>query len=143
MKEVAKLLGIELREEFEIKGAISNPYHFSKFGLVDKFGCYCNTFLTSLLNGEMEIQKPILDEVEKKYLEMAIKNWKGKIFYITKENFSDKYSDNYERLVISKSCVATMKTNERIYFPIFEKGTMYKNMETNKEYTLEELGLFK
>ena len=31
--------------------------------------------------------------------------------------------------------------NDNITFPIFKKGTKYKNMEINRKYTLEELGL--
>lgn len=31
--------------------------------------------------------------------------------------------------------------DDNIPFPFFTKGTMYKGMELNKRYTLEELGL--
>ena len=31
--------------------------------------------------------------------------------------------------------------NDNTLLPCFKKGTMYKNMVINKEYTLEELGL--
>ena len=31
--------------------------------------------------------------------------------------------------------------DDNIPFPFFTKGTMYKGMECEKEYTLEELGL--
>lgn len=37
--------------------------------------------------------------------------------------------------------IAIDLNNERLSFPFFDKGTMYKGMELNKKYTLKELGL--
>ena len=34
-----------------------------------------------------------------------------------------------------------LKENISIVLPYFEKGTMYKGMKVNREYTLKELGL--
>lgn len=88
-------------------------------------------------------EKPveILDEVEKKWLKHFIKSTNIKVRYIKKwlgascENeylqlFYDEF--NYE--------VGQYKQSG-LFFPIFKKGTMYKGMELNKEYTLKELGL--
>ena len=41
---------------------------------------------------------------------------------------------NYEFIILNLD-------NDGIFLPSFKKGKMYKGMELNKEYTLEELGL--
>jgi len=75
--------------------------------------------------------KPILDEKEKEYLSAVIKPWENRIKSIAKHHY---------------------KGEEYVYFycsgignsfglPYFSEGTMYKGMELDKEYTLEELGL--
>lgn len=59
MPEVAKMLGIELNEEFkvEILGDIVT-YHFSDKGLrCEGVAYYCSDALRQLLNGEIEIIK--------------------------------------------------------------------------------------
>ena len=77
------------------------------------------------------VEKEILDEVEKGYLSNVIKPFRNRVEYIVKKIFANK---EYIRI--------TMKgIGCDIYFPSFEKGTMYKGMEGDKDYTLEELGL--
>lgn len=75
-------------------------------------------------------KQPILDAVEKKYLSAALKPFKGGI------NFIQKREGNFNHEYISVNFVGDM-----MRFPPFEKGTMYKGMEINKKYKLEELGL--
>ena len=79
--------------------------------------------------------KPILDKEEKKYLEAVIRPFRKKISYVLKDEM--RIFDNYYN-----SIAIYLKSGEIISFPNFEKGTMYKGMKLNKEYTLEELGLF-
>lgn len=74
--------------------------------------------------------KEILDEKEKEYLSAVIRPFKGKVNYIQKE-----ISDTREDIVVCVAC------DDYLSFPYFEKGTMYKGMELDKEYTLKELGL--
>ena len=83
MAEVAKLLGVELEEEFKIKGFI-NKCKLSTYGLM----CWSDTSqdwvlssaIGELLNGLDEIvklhepQKPILDKEEKEYLSAVVKH---------------------------------------------------------------------
>lgn len=76
------------------------------------------------------IEKEILDEEEKEYLSNVIKPFRNRIEGIVKEIFGGK-----EFITI------TIKDDCSLCFPYFEKGTMYKGMEEDKEYTLEELGL--
>lgn len=77
------------------------------------------------------VEKEILDEVEKEYLSSVIKPFRDRVKYIKKRN----YTSSKEYLVIS------FVTLETIYLPCFDKGIMYKGMEQEKRYTLEELGL--
>lgn len=80
-----------------------------------------------------EAPKEILDKEEKEYLEAVIRPFRDRVLFIS------KYScvEGYEYI-----CIA-IKDDNWTTLPDFESGTMYKGMELNKEYTLDELGLFK
>lgn len=79
-----------------------------------------------------EYQENILTEKEKAYLNAVIKPFKDKVKSIVKlsDNFLPK---EYVRIVIEGSGCTDL--------PRFDKGTMYKGMIIEEEYTLEELGL--
>lgn len=73
----------------------------------------------------------ILDDKEKEYLSSVIKPYRNKIRYIVKIRcFNDE-----------KEFICIDLCNDSCTLPSFKKGTMYKNMKVNKEYSLEELGL--
>lgn len=141
MEKVAALLGIKLDEEFKVKGH-SYKYKLIKNGLKyfsdisSDWERSCN--LEYLLAGEWEIvklPKPILDDVEKEYLSNVIKPFKDRVNYIIKtENSLGEYIAIHLRLYTCWRPDVTL-------LPEFEKGTMYKGMEINKRYNLEELGL--
>ena len=78
---------------------------------------------------EAEYKPPVLDDVEKAYLSAVIKPFREKVKYIKKIDYGKK---EYLKIYLG---------NEAVPFPFFTKGTMYKGMECEKEYTLEELGL--
>lgn len=139
MKEVAQMLGVELNEEFYIKG------NDNKFKITNRGMCYSfrstdmwapvSWVLCDILNGKLEIvKKPILDETEKRYLSNVIKPFRNKIEYIA------KYTDEDEEYI---SLIYRDLSDRKIEiaFPSFKKGTMYKGMELDKEYSLEDLGL--
>ena len=143
MNEVAKLLGVELEEEFRIN---VSPLEFrlTKSGLL----YWSNALqmwersrsIEELLIGQYEIikiPKPILNEKEKKYLSNVIKPFRDKVISIT--NFYEESIDNnfIEIEVKQNYC----NENGYVSFPYFKKGTMYKGMKLDKKYTLEELGL--
>lgn len=141
MKEVAKLLGLELEEEFEIE-SFRCKYKLTNNGLM--YWSYLDskwlfsTFFAELLTGELKIikiPKPILDDKEKEYLSAVIKPFRKYVKYIYKYDYKVN-----ERITI---CYREYVGNVIMGFslPSFEKGTMYKGMKTNKQYTLEELGL--
>lgn len=142
MKQVAQMLGVELEEEF----LISNTSLICKFvynGLLMKrkpvaTWHYDNSMLRCLLSGKYEIvkkPKPILDDIEKEYLSNIITPFIDKVLYIRKNT----YSNNTEYIDIGY-CESN-KVEYNIEFPLFKKGTMYKGMELDKQYSLEDLGL--
>ena len=139
MKQVAHMLGLEIGEEFFIKGCIDD-FRF-KFTEEDVGYFYDGTwvsilcYLGNLLNGKWElvkIPKPILTEEEKEYLSMVIKPFRDDIRFIHKYTC---FNDTKEYLF------GSAKNHSHLEFPAFERGTMYRGMELCKEYTLEELGL--
>lgn len=79
-----------------------------------------------------EAKEPILDDVEKEYLSAVIKPFRKIIAYIVKaQDFDD-----------GKQCIRIILQNgDGMHFPYLNDDAMYKGMEVNKEYSLEELGL--
>lgn len=88
--------------------------------------CYLKSELKKL-----QRKKPILDEKEKEYLSAVIKPFKDDVESVVKEHVSD---GEYISFYMNKS-------TDNFILPNFKKGTMYKGMELDKEYTLKELGL--
>lgn len=83
-----------------------------------------------------EYNEDILNEEEKPYLESILKPYKDRIDFVVKQGIGD-----YERIII---CVSVKNKSFKNYiaFPYFNKGTMYKGMEIDKKYTVNELGLY-
>ncbi len=140
MKEVAKLLGVEIGEEFKLRPYDKNEVTFSYY-LFKRDGLYNpydkdNYLLAELLLGKYEIikfHKPILDDEEKKYLSRVIRPWRDKVEYIRKINFDDE--DEFIVIIYRE------RESKAIPLPCFKKGTMYKGMEYGKQCSLEELEL--
>ena len=105
--------------EFEIKNINNEEYkkisnmHFKKIKLT------------------LELEEPILDEEERKYLSGVIRPFRDRIDFIIKNNFTT--GREYLHIETKNGDMMDM-------FP-FEPSTMYKGMKLNKEYTLEDLGL--
>ena len=143
MKDVAQLLGVEIGEEFKIEGHSGNvKYRLTEENL-EYLSSYDHWFsisstLNELLNGEykvVKIPKPVLDDVEKKYLSYVIKPFRNRIKYFFKFPCAN---GDYEAIA------AVMKGRDyydSLSFPKFKKGSMYKGMELTKQYSIEELGL--
>ena len=79
---------------------------------------------------DIELIKEILDEKEKEYLNNIIKPFRNRVTYIEKRKWQDS---EYIKIGI--------KNDVNIDLPNFEKGKMYQGMESDKNYTLSELGL--
>lgn len=94
----------------------------------------CGVFACDAMAGmigwlEEEYEPTILTDKEKAYLSAVIKPFREEVETIEKTSFS-----GYEQLQISDG-------DTIMAFPCFEKGTMYKGMEKDRDYTLKELGL--
>ena len=146
MEQVAEMLGVEIGEEFKVKNTHDildgrSKYNFviNENGVIEIVGKSIferEQLLTKLLNGNykvIKLSKPILDEKEKEYLSAVIRPFRDKIKSICKSSFH--MDDIWEWIQIS------FISDEFMYFPYFKKGTMYKGMEPNKEYSLEDLDL--
>ena len=83
-----------------------------------------------------EANKEILDEAEKRYLRGVVRPYKD-VKSIQKYIFFDKKLAKIQIFVLDIRGTGCWS----IDLPPFKKDTMYKNMEDNKDYTLEELGL--
>ena len=146
MEQVAEMLGVEIGEEFKVKNTHDildgrSKYNFviNENGVIEIVGKSIferEQLLTKLLNGNykvIKLSKPILDEKEKEYLSAVIRPFRDKIKSICKSSFH--MDDIWEWIQIS------FISDEFMYFPYFKKGAMYKGMEPNKEYSLEDLDL--
>ena len=140
MSEVAKLLGVELNSDFNLKDS-SFTYRLTERGLDSRYmnnlKWYPSGMLEDLLIGNYQIiRKPrsILEPAEKKYLSAVIKPFRSKVYAIAK--YDDGVDNYYIQIAVKQSGFF-----EYVNLPYFKKGTMYKGMELDKEYSLEELGL--
>lgn len=147
MKQVAEMLGVEIGEEFRFKSSLVglNTYNlrFTKKYLqcfspeLDVWVNESTEILCDLLSGEFEVvklPKYILDEKEKEYLSAVIRPFRDRVADIVKRD-----DDIYEYIVIAHRCING--EDDYIYFPFFKKGTMYKGMKVDREYSLKELDL--
>lgn len=136
MEQVAKMLGVELGEEFYLLG-FSYKHKITKNGTFfyhkENHKWYrTRSDLSDILTGEYKIIKnPILDEVEKEYLKGVIRPFKNMVVFIKK-------TCNYASCQWIEIAVEANKT---IALPGFKKDEMYKGMKLEKEYTIEELDL--
>lgn len=80
-----------------------------------------------ILEGYYKIE--VLDEVEWRYLKQVITPFRKNIVSISKVNLG---REEYLKVKLK---------NDKMCFPNFPAGTMYKGMIADKYYTLEELGL--
>lgn len=92
------------------------------------------------LNQTIEVEVPdILNKEEKEYLSAVIKPFRNQVTHIAKVHWTTpkrkcieiEYRENIieDRMLVS------------LYFPYLPNDEMYKGMEDNRTYTLEELGL--
>lgn len=79
-----------------------------------------------------EAKEPVLDDVEREYLSAVIKPFRKMIAYIVKaKDFDD--GKQYIRIIL--------QNGDGMYFPYLDDDAMYKGMELDKKYSLEELEL--
>ena len=100
---------------------------------VDKTSDYGFSNINKQLKYEtiFERKEEILDEVEKKYLADVVRPFRSKVRSVYK----------MASICSNKEFINIQLRDENFTLPYFEKGTMYKEMQTGKRYTLEKLGL--
>ena len=141
MKGFTELLGLELDEEFKLSGIV-DKYKLTIDGIM-RYSPYGKEWLYDSLPGQVltgkfgiiKLPKQILDDAEKEYLGTIIKPFRDRVIWIKK---IDSPTQNYEYI---KICYQDHNYTIVLNFPDFKVGAMYKGMETDKEYTLKELGL--
>lgn len=92
------------------------------------FGVDCAYKASKWLNSEYK-DNVMLTEEEKAYLSEVIKPFRDEVTGILK-------GDNGNEFIR-----ISVENDGAFRLPYFKKGSMYKNMKTNKKYKLEELGL--
>lgn len=86
---------------------------------------------------EEEHVEPVLNNVEKQYLEDFIRPFRSRVKSITKRSYSNDHS--YLQLGIKS---IYNQDYELMNLPLFVRNKMYRRMAEEKEYTLKDLGLF-
>ena len=76
-------------------------------------------------------RKPILDDAEREYLKAVFKPFASRIKCVKKRRCSEM--SEYINAIM------TDPDGDNTCFPVFKAGTMYKGMDPNKAYTLDEL----
>lgn len=138
MLDIAKLIGVEFGEEFKLKDSggfvYQYPYRLDKDGMYHiKSAKYSDEMLVDVLKGEYEIiklPKPTLTEKEKKYLFGVIEPFRDEVTCICKGHDYDT-----EWVEIG------MKHTPNIILPICLEEMKFKDLELDKNYSLEALGL--
>lgn len=137
IEKLAEILEIEIDKPFYIKGYANNPCKLTHNRIINNQGFLIYSKIFLLLTGELEIEKPILDDVEKRYLESIFRPFKNRVMYVEKI-----FRFGYEQIRYRVSLPVEKHGNESCKLPAFDKGIMYKGMEYDKKYSIEELELF-
>ena len=113
MEQVAKMLGVELEEEFNVSFKQDTKYRFTEGGLEyfsEPDGRWLRVYdICNLLKGDCEIvkiPKPILDDVERKYLSNIIKPWRNcvKCIFLYGSEGYEYILIKYYRKIIEEDC---------------------------------------
>lgn len=102
--------------------------------IVKEYACTNEAGIKKFLEWlEEEYVPDILTDKEKAYLSAVIKPFRKKVKCINKIDHDNINQITYIRIDMLNEDFASL--------PLFEKETMYKGMEVDKKYTLEDLGL--
>lgn len=86
----------------------------------------------------LERESFILNKQEKEYLSGVIRPWRKDVIRILKE---ESLVDNNAEFITIRTRNSEFRGVGVTHLPVFKRGTMYKGMELDKEYSLEDLGL--
>ena len=81
-------------------------------------------------------RKPILDDVEREYLKTVFKPFASRIECVKKRQCEEMWKGTEYIEVLM-----TEPNGDNAQLPVFKAGTMYKGMNPDKAYTLDELGI--
>lgn len=107
--------------------------------IVTQSGNVSGMLLESLYKDCWEEVKDIINTKEKEYLKAVIKPFRDRVVNICKEEVGE--CSQFISIKVKKYDYDEDQSHEYIDLPYFKKDTLYKNMEVDKDYTLEELGL--
>ena len=85
---------------------------------------------------ESIVHSQILDDAEKRYLKGVIRPFRDRVKYIAKICVDHLYDEPDYHI-----CIIFNDGNDAMNFPSFDASHMYKCMEEDRAYTLDELGL--
>lgn len=104
--------------------------------------CNCISDFESIINRKcfVLVENPILDDMEKNYLGSIIKPFKEKYTAMTITKTATKFHTAYICITLIEKGKEDY-CHEEIALPYFDRDKMYKGMELDREYTLEELEL--
>lgn len=114
-----------------------NPEDFIKQFLDE----YKEEFKNFDVNFSVTPKPQILDEVEKRYLSDVIRPFRNRVINIEKIETLNHLYQFISIYIYMSSIDQSLTGGVHIVFPYFKANTMYKGMEVDKGYTLEELGL--
>ncbi|MCK9577264.1 MAG: hypothetical protein M0R51_15270 [Clostridia bacterium] len=89
------------------------------------------------LNIELPINNEILNDTEKEFLTQIVEVFNKmhcKAVSFVKHSYSDSYYISFRYISINEGSISSA-------LPVFKSKEMYKGMELDKKYTLEELGI--
>ena len=93
-------------------------------------------FKNVMADGEpVRFREPILDDAEREYLKAVFKPFASRIKCVVKQRFNGWGGTEFIYAIM------TDPDGDGACLPVFKAGTMYKGMNPDKGYTLEELGI--
>lgn len=96
------------------------------------------TLIEDILN-----DKPILDEVENRYLKGVIRPFGEKVVGVRKTRINSRYEDSYYTITIFYKDEYANNCITPIVLPCFsEASSMYEGMEEDKTYSTKELDIY-
>ena len=123
-----RLENYKISLDCDIRRIREKPEEIKKCSCASKSCFECRKENMQWLLAEAEI----LDDAEKRYLKGVIRPFRDKVKYMLKNSLNEEFIS----IVLEDK-----ERREYFNFPYFKTGTMYKEMKSNKRYTLEELGL--
>ncbi len=140
-EKLAEMLGLEMGQEFNIDGAshpdipLYNPYKITTAGIFDKQGLVMMSYvLAPILYGQLAyepIDKPLLTEEEKTCL-INLREICGNIETVELTNDNDG---------VGRTVMYCVDDCEVCVAEIVVAPGLFDELERNREYTWEELGL--